>query len=184
MVGGSYVEGSPCAPSVIPVHPWANGPGPVSEPKATLLNRAAVLTAALVAAATASLTIVPAQAAGSVHLTAIYYNSPGTDTRSNTSLNAERVVITNTTSAAVALTGWTLVDASNHRYTFGSFALGKGKSVTLHTGHGTNTATNRYWNSGNYIWNNDKDKATLKRANGAVQDTCSYNSTKYSSTPC
>ncbi|MFC1439057.1 lamin tail domain-containing protein [Streptacidiphilus sp. N1-10] len=142
------------------------------------MNRAAALTATALAAAAAVLTIVPAQAAGSVHLTKIYYNSPGSDTRSNASLDAEYVVITNTTGAAVNLKGWVLVDASNHKYTFTSFSLAKGKSVTIHTGHGTNTATNRYWGSGNYIWNNDKDKATLKRASGAVQDTCAYNNAK------
>ena len=148
------------------------------------MNRAAVVTAVAVAAAAALAAVVPAQAAGSVHLTKIYYNSPGTDTRSNASLNAEYVVITNTTGAAVQLKGWTLTDASNHRYTFGTFTLAKGKSVTVHTGRGTNTATNRYWGSGNYIWNNDKDKATWKRSTGAVQDTCAYNNAHAASVNC
>lgn len=148
------------------------------------MNRAAVLTAAVVAAAAATLTIAPAQAAGSVHLTRIYYNSPGSDTRTTASLNAEYVIIANTTGAAVNLKGWVLVDASNHKYTFTSYSLAKGKSVTVHTGKGTNTATNRYWGSGSYIWNNDKDKATLKRSTGAVQDTCAYNNTKVAHIDC
>lgn len=148
------------------------------------MNRATVLTTAALAAAAVALAATPAHAAGSVHLTKIYYNSPGKDTRSNASLNAEYVVITNTTGRAVNLTGWTLRDAGNHRYTFTSYVLRKGKSVTLHTGHGTNTATNRYWNSGNYIWNNNHDKATLKRASGAVRDTCSYNNRYRAYTTC
>lgn len=148
------------------------------------MNRAAVLTATVLAAAAAALTIVPAQASGSVHLTKIYYNSPGSDLRSNTSLNAEYVTITNTTGAAVQLKGWVLVDASNHKYTFTSYSLAKGRSVTIHTGHGTNTATNRYQNSGNYIWNNDHDKATLKRNTGAVQDTCAYSNAKAAYVNC
>lgn len=58
----------------------------------------------------------PSQAApGSVHLYKIYYDSPGSDTRTNTSLTNEWVQIRNTTAAAVSLTGWTLVDAANHR---------------------------------------------------------------------
>ena len=138
------------------------------------LTRTVGLAIALTAAASA-LTIAPAQAAGSVHLTEIYYNSPGSDTRSNASLNAEWVRIANTTSAAVNLKGWVLVDASNHKYTFPSYSLGKGKTVTIHTGKGTNTAANRYQGRAAYVWNNDKDKATVKRASGAVQDTCSYN---------
>jgi hypothetical protein len=43
----------------------------------------------------------------------------------------------------------------------------------------TNTSATRYQGSGNYIWNNDKDTATLRQATGAkIRDTCSYNSTK------
>ncbi|MFF0066703.1 lamin tail domain-containing protein [Streptomyces sp. NPDC005279] len=120
----------------------------------------------------------PAQAAGSVHLYKIYYDSPGSDRGANSSLNAEFVQIRNTTGAAVSLKGWVLVDASNHKYTFGTYTLGKGKTVTVRTGKGTNTAGNRYQGRGWYVWNNDKDTATLKRANGSKVDTCSYNSTR------
>jgi hypothetical protein len=49
--------------------------------------------------------------------------------------------------------------------------------VTVHTGTGTNTIRHRYWRSANYIWNNDRDTATLKNAAGVVKDRCSYNST-------
>ncbi|MFI6699193.1 lamin tail domain-containing protein [Streptomyces sp. NPDC050509] len=117
-------------------------------------------------------------AAGSVHLYKIYYDSPGTDNRSSASLNAEYVQIRNTTSKAVSLKGWTLVDASNHKYVFGTYSLGKGKTVTVRTGKGKDTAANRYQNRAAYVWNNDKDTATLKKANGTKADTCSYNSTK------
>ncbi|MGW2090285.1 lamin tail domain-containing protein [Streptomyces sp. NPDC001880] len=73
---------------------------------------------------------------------------------------------------------WVLVDASNHKYTFGSYTLGKGKTVTIRTGKGKNTATNLYQNRGAYVWNNDKDTATLKKSNGSKVDSCSYNSTR------
>ncbi|MGW2016693.1 lamin tail domain-containing protein [Streptomyces sp. NPDC001927] len=126
----------------------------------------------------------PAQAAGSVHLYKVYYDSPGTDRGANSSLNAEYVVIRNTTGSAVSLKGWTLTDAANHKYTFGTYTLGKGKTVTVHTGKGTNTAAHRYQNRGWYVWNNDKDTATLKTANGAKVDTCSYNSTRYDYKMC
>ncbi|MFB9394156.1 lamin tail domain-containing protein [Streptomyces coeruleoprunus] len=120
-----------------------------------------------------------AQAAGSVHLYKIYYDSPGTDRGANSSLNAEWVQVRNTTGAAVNLRGWTLRDAAGHVYTFGAYTLAKGATVTVRTGKGTNTSTNRYWGRTWYVWNNDKDAATLKRANGTVADTCSYNSTAY-----
>ncbi|MGW5418946.1 lamin tail domain-containing protein [Streptomyces sp. NPDC003943] len=136
--------------------------------------------AAAATAAAAGLLLLPsqAQAAGSVHLYKIYYDSPGTDSRSNTSLNGEWVQIANTTAYAVNLRGWTLTDASGHKYTFGNFTLGKGKTVTVHTGRGTNTAAHLYQGRAAYVWNNDRDTATLKKSNGIRVDTCSYNSTR------
>ncbi|MEU0528038.1 lamin tail domain-containing protein [Streptomyces niveus] len=137
-------------------------------------------TVAAAAAVVAGTVLLPsqAQAAGSVHLYKIYYDSPGTDTRSNASLNGEYVQIRNTTTRAVSLTGWSVVDASNHKYTFGSYSLGRGKTVTVRTGSGTNTAANRYQGRAAYVWNNDRDTATLKKSTGATVDTCSYNSTR------
>jgi hypothetical protein len=142
----------------------------------------AMLAATMAAAALA--TAAPAQAAGSVHLSEIYYNSPGSDTRSNSSLNAEWVRITNSTTKGVSLKGWTLTDASSHQYLFGTYTLGAGKSVEIHTGKGTNTTTNRYQGRGAYVWNNDKDKATLRKSSGTTQDTCSYNNSSRSSVLC
>ncbi|MFJ5798240.1 lamin tail domain-containing protein [Streptomyces decoyicus] len=144
-----------------------------------MLRLRTVAAAAISAAcAGAALLPVPAQAAGSVRLYKIYYDSPGSDTRSTTSLNAEYVQIKNSTSRAVSLTGWTLTDASRHTYTFGSYSLGAGKTVTVHTGKGTNTAAHRYQGRGAYVWNNDRDSATLKKSTGGTVDTCSYNSTR------
>ncbi|AJF64987.1 lamin tail domain-containing protein [Streptomyces vietnamensis] len=136
--------------------------------------------AAVTAAAASGILLLPsqAQAAGSVHLYKIYYDSPGTDNRSNSSLNAEYVQIRNTTGSAVNLRGWTLTDAASHKYTFGSFTLGAGKIVTVRTGRGTNTSANVYQNRAAYVWNNDKDTATLRRSNGTSVDTCAYNSTR------
>ncbi|KQX53128.1 MULTISPECIES: lamin tail domain-containing protein [unclassified Streptomyces] len=136
--------------------------------------------AAVTAAAASGILLLPtqAQAAGSVHLYKIYYDSPGTDRRTNASLNSEYVQIRNTTGAAVNLRGWTVTDAANHKYTFGNYVLGKGKIVTVRTGRGTNTAANVYQNRGAYVWNNDRDTATLRKANGTRVDVCSYNSTR------
>jgi Lamin Tail Domain len=104
----------------------------------------------------------------------VYFDSPGSDTGSNASLNAEYVKIKNTGSRATVLTGWRLHDQSHHRYTFGSYTLCGGCHVKIHTGSGGDTAKNRYWGSGAYIWNNTGDKATLKNAARKVVDTCAY----------
>jgi hypothetical protein len=117
---------------------------------------------------------VPAQAASAVQIASVYYDSPGSDDRSNRSLNAEYVTITNTTSRALALRGWTLRDATNHVYVFAPFTLGARASVTVHTGTGADVARHRYQNRGAYVWNNDKDTATLRNASRVIVDSCGW----------
>ena len=135
---------------------------------------------ASVAVAVAALTPValaaPADASSAVRFAKIQYNSPGTDNRSNSSLNAEWVTITNHASTRRTLTGWTLRDASGHVYRFPTFGLAAGSSVRVHTGTGSNGTYNLYWRASNYIWNNSGDKATLKNSAGTTLDTCSWGS--------
>jgi hypothetical protein len=142
--------------------------------------------AAAVAAASASVALLPtqAQAAGSIHLYKIYYDSPGSDTRSNSSLNAEYVQIKNSTSRAVQLKGYTLRDKTGYTYTFPSYRVSAGKTVKVHTGRGSQSAGHVYWGRGAYVWNNDKDTATLRTPSGAFRDSCSYNSTRYDYKMC
>lgn len=116
----------------------------------------------------------PAEAASAVRISAVQYDSPGTDRGGNKSLNAEWVRITNKSSTRKKLTGWTLRDTSRHVYRFGSFSLGPGKSVRIHTGKGKNTATNRYQGRSWYVWNNDGDKAILKNSHGTTQSVRSW----------
>ena len=130
---------------------------------------------ALVMTIAAALTLgLAAPASAAIRITKIYFDAPGADTGSNTSLNAEYVVIKNTGTTRKTLTGWTLRDASRHVYKFPTFRLGAGKSVKVHTGKSANTLGNLYWRSSSYIWNNDGDTATLKRSNGTIASRCSY----------
>lgn len=115
-----------------------------------------------------------ADAAGGLRITEVYYDSPGSDSGSNTSLNAEFVVLKNFSSKTKTLTGWTVRDRSAHVYRFGTFRLAAGSKVTLHTGTGTNTAHHRYWRSAAYIWNNTGDRATLKNKSGNIVDRCTW----------
>ena len=83
----------------------------------------------------------------------------------------------NKSTTSVNLLKWTIKDAAGHTYTFPSHTFGPGKTVYVHTGKGTNgrpDSAHLYWNSGNYIWNNDKDTATLRSASGRAYDTCSW----------
>ena len=81
---------------------------------------------------------------------------------SDLSLQDEWVEITNRGSSPVSLSGWKIEDdSSKHTYTFPSFTLDPQATVTLHTGEGTDTATELYWGSGSPLWNNDGDTAYL-----------------------
>lgn len=115
-----------------------------------------------------------AEAASPVRFAGVQYDSPGADTGSNTSLNAEWVRITNHASTAKVMTGWKLRDRTGYLFTFPTFTLGAGKSVKIHTGKGTNSRTDLYWRQSSYIWNNTGDKAILKNKAGVIVDTCSW----------
>ncbi len=104
----------------------------------------------------------------------IYYNSPGPDRGSNTSLDAEWVQLYNRTGHAVTLTHWTLRDTARHIYTFGPYQLKAHGYVKIHTGRGINGPASRYWDHSWYIWNNTGDTGTLKNSGGATQSRCSY----------
>jgi hypothetical protein len=132
----------------------------------------ALLIACLVVAS--SFIALPANAAGAIQFRKIQYDPPGSDTRTNSQLNAEYVTIKNTGTTTRTLTGWTVRDPQNHVYTFSSFKLGPGQSVRLHTGNGTDTAHHLYWGRGWYVWNNTGDKAILRSSGGTLKDTCTW----------
>jgi opacity protein-like surface antigen len=117
-----------------------------------------------------------AQATSPIQFGRIQYNSPGTDTATNLSVNGEYVVLKNLGTTARSLTGWTVRDAQSHAYKFGTFTLGAGKTVVLRTGKGTNTSTTRYWGLGYQVWNNTGDKAVLRNAAGTAMDSCAWTS--------
>src|SRR5690606_29269091 len=70
---------------------------------------------------------------------------PGTDRGSNKSLNAEYIVLKNTSSQTKTITGYRLHDKANHRYVFPTTRLKPGKVIYVRTGKGTNNYQNRYW---------------------------------------
>ncbi|MFJ1924253.1 lamin tail domain-containing protein [Streptomyces sp. NPDC088131] len=123
------------------------------------------------------LVVAPASAAahqGGVHLGKIQYDSPGKDTRSTASLNAEWVEIHNNTKAKFQLKGYKLKDNTGYTYTFGSYNVSPGKTVKVHTGKGKTSPGHVYWNRGSYVWNNTGDKARLIKPNGKLLDSCSW----------
>ena len=103
----------------------------------------------------------------------VHPNARGDDT---INLNDEWVRFTNTGPDAVDITGWMVKDtSSSHRYTFGPLVLASQAAVTLHTGCGTDTATDRYWcNSNGPVWNNGGDTAFLTDPAGDIVVSYTY----------
>ncbi|RJT06772.1 ferritin-like domain-containing protein [Halococcus sp. IIIV-5B] len=90
-------------------------------------------------------------------------------------LNDEYVTYENTGDAGLDLSGWTVTDSSGTTYTFpGGVSLAPGAQVTLYTGSGTDTATERYWGRANEVWDNGADTMTVRDASGTVVLQRSY----------
>jgi len=89
--------------------------------------------------------------------------------RDGENLNDEYVVLANRGDDAVDLSGWTVTDAADHTYRFPDGAtLDPGARVTLHTGSDTDSDTDRYWDRGSPVWNNDGDTVTVRDTSGTV----------------
>jgi hypothetical protein len=139
----------------------------------------------LVGGVIAGLLAMPATAMAAIRIKAIYFDPPGSDTGSNSHLNKEYVVIKNTGNQGRQLRRWKLSDQGGiHRYRFPRFKLRANRSVKIHTGRGSDNRFNLYWDLGNYVWNNDGDRATLKTKGGRTVSRCSYSSTASSPRRC
>jgi hypothetical protein len=137
--------------------------------------------AALAAGALVSVVTLPASAADhprpnrtKVQITAVQYDSPGRDDRSNRSLNREWVEITNTARRAVNLDGWTLEDEDGRTYTFDHYRLEGRSTVRIHTGSGRDHSTDLYQDRRHYVWDNRSDTATLRNDHGRFIDDASW----------
>ena len=98
----------------------------------------------------------PASAASCLVLSGGMFNAPGDDT-TMPGLNGEWVRVRNSCTYTVGLTGYRLRDlgaAHIYRFTYG-FQLRAGASVRLHSGVGSDTASDLYWGrSRGEVWNN------------------------------
>ena len=133
----------------------------------------------LVAAAVlVPLSATTADAAPAIRLTYAQYDSPGDDLpTTNVKLNAEWVRVKNFSTVTRNLSGWRILDATGHRYIFPTGSkLGPGKSVSVHTGTGTDgpLGVHKYWRSSYYVWNNTGDTARLRNPAGTLIDSCNW----------
>ena len=90
--------------------------------------------------------------------------------------NGEWVRFTNNGAEAIDLDGWEVADESaSHRYAFSDLDLEPDASVTLFTGCGDDTDTERFWCvSGSAVWNNSGDTVFLRDGNGNIVVAFAY----------
>ena len=94
----------------------------------------------------------------------VFPDAPGND---HQNANGEYAVLESWTTQTIDLGGWTLCDAVRHCFRFPTGAvLPDGGQVVVYTGYGTNDGVSFYMNSGQAVWNNDGDTATLYDAAG------------------
>ena len=101
---------------------------------------------------------------GALTVEQIHADAEG-DEREN--LNDEYVVFRNSGDESLDFSGWTVRDAAGQTYTVpDGVTVDAGETITLHTGSGTDTATDLYWGSGSPIWNNAGDTLTVTNSDG------------------
>ena len=145
---------------------------------------AAVALALLVASATFAAGRVELSARGialpatCVKFVSSNWDAPGDDNYMP-QLNKEWVRIKNNCASAQSIGGWRISDYNAiHTYRFRSgVSIGAGKTITLKSGCGSDTATAKFWGGGfgncyGAIWNNTgTEKATLKNSGGTTVST-------------
>jgi hypothetical protein len=108
----------------------------------------------------------------------VHYDAGGNHTDDKDDLNDEYVTLENSDCMIPCeLKDWKIKDNTSKRYTFKDVTIPVGGTLTLHSGNGTDTETDVYWNS-NYmpnpaIWNNDGDTLFLSY-NGQLLQKYTY----------
>lgn len=78
----------------------------------------------------------------------------------------EYVTVVNRGAQGVALAGWTLEDGDGNLYTFPNLFLWRSGTVLVHTGAGTDSATDLYWGRADPVWDRADDRLVLRDARG------------------
>lgn len=84
-------------------------------------------------------------------------------------LDAETVTLANVGDEPLDVSGWSVADAAGTTYEFAAgTVLGAGASLTLHTGSGTDSDTDRYWGRSQSVWNDEGDTVHVYDDGGAL----------------
>ena len=90
----------------------------------------------------------------------------------------------NTSRTAQQLRGWRISDLDGHAYRFGPLRLRPGASVTVHSGRGRDTRSDRYWNRRGYVWDNTRELVRIHTPRGRLADQCRYDNSHASQLRC
>ena len=105
----------------------------------------------------------------------IQYDPSGKDYSTNSGYVREYIVLKNTGTKKLTLTGYVIRDNGPQKFTFPKgFAPGAGTSVTIKSGKGKNSSSTLYWNKSSYIWNNTGDTARTYNSKGKLLESCKY----------
>lgn len=119
----------------------------------------------------AAFTVDDTPSGGSLELVAINEDAPDEDLEDP----QENVVFENVGDSALDLTGYTVSDAKSKQYQFDGLTLQPGAQVTLYSGTGDDTETERYWGrTGSAIWNNSGDTVKVVDDTGTTVIDESY----------
>ena len=84
-------------------------------------------------------------------------------------LNEEYVELRNETAQPQNLSNWILRDSHRHRFVFPvGTIVAPGARLRIHSGEGTNTTTDLYWNRRAPVWNNPGDTVFLSDGTGSL----------------
>jgi hypothetical protein len=97
---------------------------------------------------------------GNIEIAFIEYNPIGSD------LQGEYVVLRNTSTEAIAMKGWRLVDDAGNTFVFPNFSLAPAGEVRIWTKKGRNSRNALYWGRSTAAWNNTGDTARLLDTDG------------------
>ncbi len=102
----------------------------------------------------------------------IHADASGND---NENLNDEYVVFRNAGETPLDIGGWTVTEGAGREYVFpAGTTLDPGETITLHTGTGTDDATDLFWGQSRAVWNNDGDTVTVRDESGRRVLTIEY----------
>nr|WP_282594552.1 lamin tail domain-containing protein [Halomarina salina] len=106
-------------------------------------------------------------APGELVVVRVHADAQGGDERDV--LNDEYIVFENSGGRPLDIGGWLVEDEKNHRYYVpDGVTLQPGQSITLHTGRGSDSSADLYWNADAPVWNNDGDTVFVRDSSGTL----------------